>query len=358
MKLSEQLKPPIDQSILIKKGPLAFIHIPKCSGTSFENYLATSSQFKGRCNCFTGVDLQGRLEDFGSYLRRNASSSFVFGHIYYAVYERYIPNALFATFLRDPVQRTISQYKSWHDPKNFQPKDPHYIKSTPAVKEALEFTQRATLEEFVKTNNSIVISGALGNIQTRMLSSYENVSFEMHLESAKENLAKCIFFGLTEKFEESIGLFQSTFPDAPAYALKPVHENRSLVEVSDISSETMDIIKEQVSFDILLYDFAKTLFEERKHLQFVARQTFLLNNLAPVSNENPDAKLDTITQLLTKTLSDKEMLTEENQLLSKQLEELAAIYKDLTGVYENIIGSKAWRAIEAMRSVTSRLNKK
>lgn len=376
----------VTQAVAAKKSPLVFIHIMKCSGTSFENYLAACLQFKSRCSCFTGVDPQGKEEDVSSYLNRNASSPFVFGHIPYAGFERSLPNALFATFLRDPVQRTISHYKSWHDPKNFHSEDPHYIAATQVLKDALAFSQKATLEEFIKTGNPIIRAEALGNIQTMMLSSRENVSLDVHLESAKENLAKCMFFGLTEKFEESISIFQSIFLDAPAYALKPTHENRSRVEVSDISSETMDIIREQVSYDIRLYDYAKTLFEERKHTQFSPRETFLLADLGHDNNESLETKLDNLIQLVTNTPSDRERLVEENQLLQRrldelseihkelagrehlqeqenqllhrQIDELTEIYKELTGVYTNIVHSKGWRAIEAMRSVKARFHKK
>jgi FkbM family methyltransferase len=347
------------QSIAAKKEPLAFIHIMKCSGTSFENYLTTCSQFKGRCSCFTGVNPQGEADDVSSYLNSNASSPFVFGHIPYAGYERSLPNALFATFLRDPVQRTISHYKSWHDPKNFHPEDPHYIAATQETKVALMFSQKATLEEFIKTDNSIIRAEALGNIQTMMLSSRENVSLDVHLESAKENLAKCVFFGLTEKFEESISIFQSIFLDAPAYALKPTHENRSRVEVSNISSETMDIIREQVSYDILLYEYAKSLFEERKHTQFAPRETFLLADLGQEHGKTHAIKQENATQAVGSAPSGRErLLEEENQLLHRQIEELTGIYKELAGVYTNIVHSKGWRAIEAMRSVKTRFHKK
>ena len=51
-------------------------------------------------------------------------------------------------------------------------------------------------------------------------------------------------------------------------------------------------------------------------------------------------------------------LEEENQTLQRRLDELTGIYKELTGIYTNIVHSKGWRAIEALRSVKTRLFKK
>jgi FkbM family methyltransferase len=316
--------------VLPARGPLAFVHISKCSGTSIENYLLDCGQIHGRADCFTGVNPQGEREDFKTYALRNAASPFVFGHIPYELFVQHFPDALFMTFLRDPVQRTISQYKSWHDPKNFPPTDPHYITSSAELKQAVKLAQDGTLTDFVTTDNSCIRAAALGNQQTLMLSSLSGVSLDEHLESAKKNLEKFAFIGLTERFAESICLFRSIFPDAPEYELARLSENRSRTEISGIPASVMDTIREQIPYDLALYEFATVLFEKRIHADPLGAAKYLLSNLSPQSK------------------STVEYLQTENQYLRSRV-------KELSNLYEEVTQSRAWRAIEALRAARSTL---
>ncbi len=325
--------------------PLVFIHIPKCSGTSFENYLATCSYFEGRSSCFTHTSPLGHREDFSDFVNRNASTPFIYGHIPYRDYKKFFPHALILTFLRDPVQRTISQYKSWHDPRNFHDQDPHYITATQELKETIEFSQKATLEEFVKTDNPIIKSGALHNIQTTMLSSCKGVSLDIHLESARDNLTKCNFFGITEYFNDSIAVFRSLFIDAPHYAIESSQENRSRIELNDISSKVLDVIREKVAHDISLYEYAKNIFRERNHPQFTRDQPYLLFDILPENNRIASQfELNAVKETTSALGSGGKNLYDENQLLIKRIEEL-------TDFYESVVQSKGWRLIEKLRSV-------
>lgn len=332
--------------------PLVFLHIPKCSGTSFENYLATFLHFKGRSSCFTGVSPHGHIENFTDFVNRNTSTPFIYGHVKFSQYEKFFPHALILTFLRDPVQRTISQYKSWHDPRNFREDNHHFIKATQEAKDALKFSQKATLEEFVKGDNRFIKNYALQNIQTSMLSSCTDVSWDIHLESAKANLAKCIFFGLTEYFNESIAVFRSLFTDAPDYTIKPSQENRSRTKLNDISPKILEMIQEHIAHDISLYEYAQNIFRERNHPQFAREKAYLLFDILPENNQlAPEFDLKAFGDTMGALSSEIKRLYFENQLLIKRVEEL-------TDIYESIVQSKGWRFIEKFRSAKRWLYKK
>jgi hypothetical protein len=201
-------------------------------------------------------------ETLAEYADKERSSPFLWGHVSLRDYEAYFSGVIYATFLRDPVDRTISQYKSWHNPDNFRPGDHHYEGMTGEQRAAIFEVQQSSLEEFINTKNDYVISTALGNLQTLMLSTKTNVALAEHLESAKKNLHRFTFLGITEKFVESIERFRQIFPDAPEYRLPSSQENRSIVNPAPLSDELTSKIREQVFADAELYNYANELFAE------------------------------------------------------------------------------------------------
>lgn len=374
----------IELDLTNRVGPLAFVHIPKCSGTSFEKYLLACDGFSQESECFVSMDQQGHLEDFEGYARRKSQTPFVYGHVEYSVYVDFFPDALITTFLRDPVQRTISQYKSWHDPKNWHPADPHYKTASPEVMAALEFSQRATLEEFVSTDNAHVRAGALGNKQTLMLSSLTDASLAEHLESAKDNLRRCIFFGITERFDESICMFRSVFIGAPEYSLPHGSENRSSVQVAEIPIDVINEITRQVSYDIQLYEFAIELFEQRKILgaprtylfsqltqspPSVDEMTILLGFLNDAGKENLRLKaqvdgfdgVENENSCLKGRIDELDGVESENLYLKGRVGELDGVENEnsylkgrideLVNLYSDIVESRAWKLIEFLRRI-------
>lgn len=252
-----------DANLCAVKTPLVFIHIPKCSGTAFENYVLAHDRFAETSRAFTGISKSGKPESLKDYLRHEDASPFLFGHFIYGDVLGAYPDAFFATFLRDPLERTISQYKSWNDRKNFQPGDPHYLSATEETRKVLYFSQNASLEEFICSNNPVILDNALGNQQTRHLSTYHGDDMDRHLESAKDNLRKFDFFGITNRFEDSIELFRVIAPNAAEYSIRRNSENRSSVEIGEISDRVREIIESQVRYDRLLYNYACQLFDER-----------------------------------------------------------------------------------------------
>ncbi|HEX6983729.1 MAG TPA: hypothetical protein VF170_00060, partial [Planctomycetaceae bacterium] len=205
--------------------PIIFVHIPKTAGTAFSYYL------KRNCD----APEKAMKTFFGDYSIYDGVRDvpLILGHVYFREMAVRFPAASFVTWLRHPLDRVVSQYKSWHDPKKL---DRRWIENTPdrAALAHIEFTQRATFEEFALSEVPAVLNN-ITNVQTRMLSSYDARGGPLPLPgrllerllprpwrskrqasrllaSAKENLERRFtFFGTVERFGESIELFRRTF---------------------------------------------------------------------------------------------------------------------------------------------------
>lgn len=389
------------------KTPFAFVHIPKCSGTAFENYILSQGVGFEKSRAFTGLDRNDKPESLEMYFRNEGASPFVFGHFYYKDLLRFCPGAFLATFVRDPLKRTISQYKSWHDEKNFQPDDPHYKVANTVERDALVFAQRASLEEFVCSDNAVIVDGALGNQQTMYLSTYSGDDLAQHLESAKKNLAALDFFGITESFPESLELLRCMIPDLSDYKIGPEMENRSRISVDQVSNRAREIIAGQVEYDQKLYEYACQLFKERlQEWRASPRSTYSVKGFGRRAEDaqeyapdgQPSGGKNEATQLEISALkSENERIETENRMLRSQLEQLevahlraselnqnavrvaqesaaevdaengllrtqlahlGASHMQLQQVYRDIVGSRSWRVMQTLQSVLKPFLKK
>jgi hypothetical protein len=192
-----------------EREPLVvFIHIPKTAGTTFGSVLRATyppGEVLSLGNIFKGAGgfdarRAARLPQSIKDLRRAAVLG---GHVPFGI-RRYLPDETrYITLLREPIERTLSQYYSM---LGFSSK----WKSNPLPK-------GAALEDVLAQRDVI-----FDNLQTRMLSDEldpaATVTDEM-LEQAKRNLGEVFLaFGLSERFDESVvlimrrlGLAQATY---------------------------------------------------------------------------------------------------------------------------------------------------
>jgi hypothetical protein len=229
---------------------IVFVHIAKTAGTAFTNYLSSHLDPDEVAPPF-----------YGDYARISSDTKFRLhcGHFLYRRIAQKFHSAQLITFLRDPIARSISQYKSWNKPENLTPWIPFL---RPEEIAAVKFTQEATFDEFIMSENIEVI-GSVINHQSNVLSGYTPDSPEF-LPSAKDNVSKKFrFVGLTEQFQASLRLLRQEFPWLRPYALLPGQENRSESSDLAISPRAFDRIRELVRHDIALYAHAAALFEER-----------------------------------------------------------------------------------------------
>ena len=127
-----------------------------------------------------------------------------------------------------------------------------------------------SLEEFMNCPHNLAI-----NRQTRMLADLRlvncyNTSFMSNkrremvlLNSAKNNLEKMAFFGLTEQQKASQFMFQYTFDMNFKRPFEQHDESRSSAARLGLDQDIIDQITEMNHLDVELYEFAKNLMERR-----------------------------------------------------------------------------------------------
>jgi hypothetical protein len=233
------------------QNTIVFVHVPKSAGTAFANYLKE--------NC--GDPDRALLAFYGDYSMYKGLKDVpvVAAHAHYREMSQVFPGASFVTWLRHPIARAISQYKSWHNPDNLHA---HWLENMP--KESFEhvyFAQKATFEEFVFSDHPEIVAN-LRNVYGGMIGS-EFMKSHRVLASAKENLVRRFrFFGLVERFDESMDLFRDSFGWSAEFKDEAEHANRSKQEVRP-SVKAIERLLEMNQIDMPLYEFACLLFEDR-----------------------------------------------------------------------------------------------
>lgn len=234
------------------KDPLAFVHIPKTAGTAFVEYLMTNIGDPSKIAPPFMGDM-ATTRDFSSPFR------LYWGHYDYFLLKGTGRKFNYLTFLRHPLARAISQWKSWSIASNLT--DEWLKAMQPYQIEAVRFSQTATLEEFIMSENPY-IEGHIRDVQTRYLA--DQPDRPGMLESAKRNLENTFtYFGVVERFEESIQLFRSHFANTLPYTVSTGSENRSNKATSELSPIAMARLRALNSNDFELYEFGCRLFDKR-----------------------------------------------------------------------------------------------
>jgi hypothetical protein len=234
------------------KDPIAFVHIPKTAGTAFVEYLMANIGDNSKIAPPFMGDMTVTQDERSPY-------KLYWGHYDYYLLKETGRRFTYITFLRHPLARAISQWKSWSNPDNLTE---DWIKvMQPYQIEAVRFSQTATLEDFIVAKNSY-IEGHIRDVQTRYLSDLPDRPGM--LDSAKRNLETVFhYFGVVERFEDSIQLFRSEFQNALPYAVSAARENRSERPTDDLSPSAMARLRALNMNDFELYEFGCKLFEER-----------------------------------------------------------------------------------------------
>ena len=220
---------------------IIFIHIAKTGGATLNGILETVYK-----NEYFRVKLPAFASDI-NYCRANPHKC-VSGHFSYGIHNdlgakdyRYI------TLLRNPVQKVKSYYYYMRFRDNKKMGEHHLDiaakKSTLAQFAALEFTE-------------------LDNEMIRKLipnpPGYGEIN-HIHLEQAVENLQN-ITFGITEKYETSLGLFENVlnWEKIPDYEKRNISKNKK-----PMNDDEMELIAGINSYDLQLYEYAVNNFESQ-----------------------------------------------------------------------------------------------
>ena len=209
-----------------QKAPYLFVHIPKTAGTSFR--MALEELFgwhmvlrdygpkKGRSSALISERLP--KSSIGQIRETLKSFRLICGHVHLTKYLMLSGLAKTITFLREPLQRSYSNY-----------------------------LHASRIEGFQGSLNSYLQSQS--NIQSRILGG-------LPLEALG-------FVGISERYSESLQLLQLQFPELKLTELRENFNEEKEEEYYRFSAEEEELLRQHNQNDLILYERALRLFEER-----------------------------------------------------------------------------------------------
>jgi len=227
------MAPGEEQDILI------FYHIPKTGGTTVTLLLNPHFSPESICPELFYYEIESKpFEYLMNY-------KFIRGHFFYNSNLQSIKNAKRICFLRDPVERILSEQRYLEQ----------YHKHAPQIVFRGHFLPRGNPVYTAINQQCLFLSGH---------NRYDpKISSAMHLESAKYNLENGFFFvGITEKMDESLEVLYTLFGWD---VLPTVPRNNTTIETGTRNPILIESIKRRNWADIELYEFAKKLFEKKRN---------------------------------------------------------------------------------------------
>ncbi|MCP3921792.1 MAG: sulfotransferase family 2 domain-containing protein [Desulfobacterales bacterium] len=234
------------------KLPHMFIHIPKTAGTSFrlgaEQYFSSSAIAKDygqKSQETTQLVLDHIYKNndvFGfnqSLLKNNIK--FLTGHYHISKYLPVFHAAMITTFMREPVQRVISEYK-------------HLVKNN---------NLQVSLQEFYRTQNQI-------NKQRKQ---FRGIPIEA-----------IGFIGITERYQQSLEMINKKY-DIEIPLLFRNLGKKNVRDNHEVPKETLKEIQRLNHADLTLYDSACQIFEKRWDF-FSKNLPYTMGRIAGVANNN------------------------------------------------------------------------
>jgi len=213
---------------------LIFMHIPKTGGTTFRHIMANDARERGLTSAW--YKNEESVEDIGSVQH-------LYGHFSWrsTIHEKLLgdpenselENYNFVTFLREPVDRTLSAY---------------YAQQYLANQEGEKF--KATLLQYAKSS---------ANAQAKLLS--DRHVKKTDVAGLKDRLSKFAFVGVTERYDESLLVLKYHFLlNNITYIKRKVMSSRPTA--SDLLPETAKEIQGYNYVDVELYKYANEMLDQ------------------------------------------------------------------------------------------------
>lgn len=244
-----------------KQGELIiFSHILKTGGLAFSNimqrqykpnfFMATQEPFKVRKEI---NQLKKITKDSDNRIRA------VSGHIGIGLHELLPQPSKYITILRDPIDRLLSQYYHCCRGGLVLP-----IKDFVSMQPRFSYNLQTRFLSGFEFNEQLTGAWDANSFFDVDLDYYRAKCTTATLESAKVNLKERGYFGLTERFEESLLMFKQNLGwkwKNIWYIKTNIGTNRPHNEV--ISDDILECLQKVNELDAELYRYAKENFEEQ-----------------------------------------------------------------------------------------------
>jgi hypothetical protein len=248
------------------KRQVFFLHIPKTAGSSLNRMLMEAFGLDENYPHFNSTRIL--LESGDLWLKL----PLITGHLSHAVASILRPDPFLFTFLREPVQRGISEFE-------FMKSHPETRLGEMAQGTICEYYQNPSVREFANNLQTKLLGEELdiGEHYARFIREkltpeqyFEGVEYSLLkpvddsvLASAKRRLETIDFFGLTETFDADVPKLFNLL-DKPCPELVTTNVTPPSVRMrSSYTQEEIDLVKSINTYDLQLYDFAKELYERK-----------------------------------------------------------------------------------------------
>jgi FkbM family methyltransferase len=251
------------------EAPICFLHIPKTGGatlTEFLQTLFTDAEFWHRGGGRTCQDL---LKLTPEQLQQSQIINGYFGGYFYKHYP--LPLRYF-TFLRDPLTRAISHYEYvcrteshyFHALAHELGSFGAYLRDERTQPTIVNFQLRSIGATFDAPRIARTLTAAeleQHELERRLDTMPLGVSLDKLLQVSQGRLDQMCFVGLTERFDESVGLLCEVFGWPRPATLEPRNVNPRATSVKDLPSGDLRLLRRLNEADIELYQLATDRFE-------------------------------------------------------------------------------------------------
>lgn len=229
---------------------LCFLHIPKTAGLTLRSILDQHFALQEICPADNWRSLRALPPGQLSRYR------LVRGHFPFGVGEHLPRRPVYATLLRDPVERVLSQYD--------------YVRRDTSNGPLHEMVRAMTLEEYL--DDEFLREETIHDIQTRYLAPATVMPDDIDVVApvrhtgvvrAKTNLQQCAFVGLTERMHDSVRLLAYTFGWRRRRTFQTQNVALARPQRADVPARVIDKILSCNTADQELYAFGCALFQER-----------------------------------------------------------------------------------------------
>jgi len=228
-----------------------FFHIPKTGGTTLD-YLTAKNY---RIDYVYQVNAPAFDQHVSGVFKNKAMARVLMGHYelndyYHQLFDR--KKLVQFTMIREPISRVVSYY----DYLRTSPNHPKYsIAKDLSLK---EFVLHKDIDEMPNGQTFRI----LGMLRDNLWKNTKKTDLELIDEVKYQLEHRFSLFGLTEFYDDFLVMAQRTLGWNDIF-YERMNSSKEKTDKSSIPNEVIEIIKEQNSIDIELYNFAKELFKKR-----------------------------------------------------------------------------------------------